>query len=291
MPAVTPALSPATPGIENYLLVGSDSREGSDPSDPDYANVGGVDTQPGQRSDTLMVLRYDTKNGSVSLMSVPRDLWARIGSGEKFDKINAAYRHGPDTVVRTVQRALNIPIHHYLEVNFQGFKTIVDAIHGVELCVDRASRDKHTGFYIGRHMCKTVNGTQALAFARSRHFEQKYKDEGWKMDATADIGRTARQRKFVASLLKSSARYVAEHPLDAASVMREAASALSVDSGLELVDLARKLRPVADGGTVSHALPVANDMVGNRSIVRLTADATPLLAWFAGTGPEPPPAG
>ena len=113
----------------------------------------------------------------------------------------------------------------------------------------------------------------------------------FRSDATADIGRTARQRKFVASLLKSSARYVAQHPLDAATVMREAASALSVDSGLELVDLARKLRPVADGGTVSHALPVANDMVGNRSIVRLTADATPLLAWFAGTGPEPPPAG
>ena len=115
VPDVTPALSPATPGIENYLLVGSDSREGSDPTDPDYANVGGVDTQPGQRSDTLMVLRYDTNNESVSLMSVPRDLWVRIGSGEKFDKINAAYRHGPDTVVRTVQRALNIPIHHYLE--------------------------------------------------------------------------------------------------------------------------------------------------------------------------------
>lgn len=288
VPAVAAALSPATPGIENYLLVGSDSRAGADPTDADYGNIGSESSQPGMRSDTLMILRYDTKTGGTALMSVPRDLWVRIGSGEKFDRINGAYKHGPDVVVRTVQRALNVPIHHYLEVDFQGFKRIVDAVHGVELCVDRESRDKTTGFHIGRKMCKTVNGTQALAYARSRHFEQKYKDEGWKMDATADIGRTARQRKFVTALLKSAARHVVENPLHAATVMREASGALSVDPGLDLVDLARKLRPVADGGAVSHALPVANDMVGGMSVVRLTADARPLLAWFAGTGPEPP---
>lgn len=286
--AVSAVLSPPTDGVENYLLVGSDSREGADPSDPDYANVGSADKNPGRRSDTLMVLRRDTRSGSVALMSVPRDLYVRIGSGEKLDRINSAYRSGPDAVVTTVQRALNIPIHHYLEIDFQGFKSIVNAVGGVEVCVDRASRDKSTGFFIGRRACKVVGGAQALAYARSRHFEQKYKDEGWKMDATADIGRTARQRKFVTALLKSAARHVVENPLHAATVMREASGALSVDPGLDLVDLARKLRPVADGGAVSHALPVANDMVGGMSVVRLTADATPLLAWFAGTGPEPP---
>lgn len=288
---VAPALSPATPGVENYLLVGSDTRETADPNDPDFENIGSADANPGKRSDTLMVLRYGTDDGSVSLMSVPRDLYVRIGTGEKYDRINSAYREGPDTVVRTVVRALNIPIHHYLEVDFQGFKAIVDAIHGVEVCVDRASRDKSTGFYIGRKACKVVDGTQALAYARSRHFEQKYKEGGWKMDPSADIGRTERQRKFVNSLLKSTARYVAEHPLDAANVMREATSAFSADAGLKLVDLARKLRPVADGGTLSFALPVANDMVGNRSVVRLENEAAPLLAFFAGTGPAPAPAG
>ena len=142
--AVVPALSPATPNVENYLLVGSDSRAGADPSDPDFANIGSENSQPGMRSDTLMVLRYDKNDGSVALMSVPRDLWVKLGNGERFDKVNAAYKLGPDVVVRTVQRALNIPIHHYLEVDFQGFKAIVDAIHGVEICVDRASRDRTT---------------------------------------------------------------------------------------------------------------------------------------------------
>ena len=285
--AVAPVLSPATPGVENYLLVGSDSRAGAEPGDPDYGNIGSADAQPGERSDTLMVLRHDQASGSVSLMSVPRDLWVRIGTGEKFDRINAAYRQGPDVVVRTVQRALNIPVHHYLEVDFQGFKAIVDAVDGVEICVDRASRDKSTGFYIGRKACKVVGGTQALAYARSRHFEQKFKDEGWKMDYTADIGRTERQRRFVTSLLKSAARYLAEHPLRAAEVMRSATSAFAVDPGLSLVDLARKLRPAAQGGAVSWALPVTNDMVEGRAVVRLTNDAAPLLAYFAGTGPPP----
>ena len=285
--SVVPALSPSTPGVENYLLVGSDSRAGVDPTDPDYANIGSENTQPGMRSDTLMVMRYDKSNGSVALMSVPRDLWVRLGNGERFDKVNAAYKLGPDVVVRTVQRALNIPIHHYMEVDFQGFKSIVDAIHGVEICVDRASRDRTTGFYIGRRACKIVNGTQALAYARSRHFEQKYKDSGWKMDPTADIGRTERQRKFVNSLIRSAARYVAEHPLQAAEVMRNATAAFSVDSGLKLVDLGRKLRPAADGGAVSWALPVTLDMIQGRSVVRLTNESAPLLAYFAGTGPAP----
>lgn len=288
VPSVVPALSPSTPGVENYLLVGSDSRAGVDPTDPDYANIGSENAQPGMRSDTLMVMRYDKADGSVALLSVPRDLWVRLGDGERFDKVNAAYKLGPDVVVRTVQRALNIPVHHYLEVDFQGFKAIVDAIHGVEICVDRASRDKSTGFYIGRRACKTVNGTQALAYARSRHFEQKFKDTGWKMDPTADIGRTERQRRFVSALIKSAARYVAEHPLQAAEVMRNATSAFSVDAGLKLVDLGRKLRPAAQGGAVSWALPVTLDMIDGRSVVRLTNDAAPLLAYFAGTGPAPP---
>lgn len=78
---VSAVLSPPTDGVENYLLVGSDSREGADPSDPDYANVGSADKNPGRRSDTLMVLRRDTRSGAVALMSVPRDLYVRIGSG------------------------------------------------------------------------------------------------------------------------------------------------------------------------------------------------------------------
>ena len=79
----TTALSPAHPDFENYLFVGSDSRAGSDPSDPDYNNVGAEGDIGGQRSDTLMVMHYVKATGTVSLLSIPRDLWVYIGDGDE----------------------------------------------------------------------------------------------------------------------------------------------------------------------------------------------------------------
>ena len=138
----TTALSPADAEFENYLFVGSDSRVGADPSDADYGNVGDAGDIGGQRSDTLMVLHYVKRTGTVSLMSIPRDLWVAIGNGENEQRINTAYQEGTDVLVRTVQRALNIPIHHYVEIDFQGFKRIVEAVGGVNVCVEYPSRDK-----------------------------------------------------------------------------------------------------------------------------------------------------
>ena len=142
------ALSPPDAEFENYLFVGSDSRVGADPGDPDYGNVGDAGDIGGQRSDTLMVLHYVKRTGTVSLMSIPRDLWVAIGNGKKEQRINTAYQEGTDVLVRTVQLALNIPIHHYVEIDFQGFKRIVDAVGGVNVCVEHPSRDKHTGLFM-----------------------------------------------------------------------------------------------------------------------------------------------
>lgn len=290
VPQVTPVLSPATDGVVNHLIVGSDSRSAADPNDPDFGSVGSEDATPGMRSDTLIVVRHDTKSGNIDLMSVPRDLWVKIGDSERFEKINAAYQRGPDVLVRTVQRALNIPIHHYLEINFGGFKQIVDAIGGVRICVNRASRDKATGFFIGRRACKLVDGTMALAYARSRYFEEKV-DGKWKIDGTGDVGRGQRQRAFMTALAKDAARYLAEHPLRAHEVFREMAGAVSVDERLDLVDFARTLRPLADGRAASHELPVNSGWAGDRFVFRLADESQGLLGWFAGVpGATPPPA-
>ena len=188
----TSALSAPDPLFENYLLVGSDSRAGADPTDADFNAVGAEEDIGGQRSDTLMVMHYVKKSGSVSLLSIPRDLWVAIGGGEDFQRINTAYQAGTDVLVHTVQSALGVPIHHYVEIDFQGFKKIVDAVGGVSVCVDYPSRDKHTGLFM-KPGCSTLDGVEALAFARSRFFEQKVDGE-WQIDGSSDIGRTARQR-------------------------------------------------------------------------------------------------
>ena len=286
VPAATPALSPPTDGVENFLLVGSDSRASADPNDPDYATMGSEAANPGMRSDTLILVRYDTKEKSVSMMSIPRDLRVRIGDTSRYGKINSAYQKGADVLIRTVQRALNVPVHHYVEINFAGFKQIVDAIGGVHICVAHASRDKQTGFYIGRKACKLQNGAQALAYARSRHFEEKI-DGQWRLEGTGDVGRGNRQRAFISMLAKDVVRYLARHPLNTHTVLESFSSAILVNEGLDLLDLGHKLRPMGDGSAKSYTLPVDSDMSTGSFVFRLANNAPPLLAFFAGLGPAP----
>ena len=278
-------LSPANDLFVNYLFVGSDSREGSDPSDPDFNAVGADGDFGGKRSDTLMVMHYVKKTGGISLISIPRDLWVKIGSGEKSQRINTAYQLGTDVLIRTVQGALNVPIHHYVEIDFQGFKGLVDAVGGVTLCVEYPSRDRHTGLFI-RAGCSSLDGVEALAFARSRFFESKI-DGDWKKDGTSDIGRTGRQRLFVTALLKSAIRHIADNPLSAGGVFAGAVDAVLVDEALDLVDFGRKMRPAASGNIGSFALPVYSDTIGGSSVLRLGKDAEAVLQFFAGIGPRP----
>ncbi|MEY3482958.1 MAG: hypothetical protein RLZ40_1001, partial [Actinomycetota bacterium] len=125
--SLTSTLAEPNDQFVNFLLVGSDSRAGADPSDPDFANVGGEGDVQGRRSDTLIVVNVEKSSGIISLLSIPRDLWVNIGDSDNTERINVAYREGAPVVVRTVTRALGIPIHHYLEIDFQGFKDLVDA--------------------------------------------------------------------------------------------------------------------------------------------------------------------
>ena len=287
---VGPALSPASEGFENFLLVGSDSRASADPTDSDFESIGTEEANPGVRADTMIVIRVDTQSESVSTMSVPRDLRVMIADSGRFAKVNSAYQRGPDILVRTVQGALNIPIHHYVEMDFSGFKEIVDAVGGVRICVDRASRDNATGFFLGKRGCKIQNGAQALSYARSRHFEEKI-DGRWQIDGTGDVGRGDRQRYFMSVLVKQAVRHLAEHPMQASNILASFASAVAVDDGLDLIDLARKLRPLADGAALSVALPVSSDMISGSFVFTLNNESKPVLDYFAGLGPLPAPVG
>lgn len=279
-------LSAPTDGVENYLLVGSDSRASVDPNSADFDSIGSEQENPGMRSDTMIIVSRNTKTGSLATMSIPRDLWVRMGDTSNHAKINAAYQRGADVLVRTVQRALNIPIHHYVDINFSGFKRIVDAIGGVRICVNHASRDEATGFYIGRKACKLQNGAQALAYARSRHFEEKI-DGRWREDGTGDVGRGARQRAFIATLARDAVNFLVRNPFESSRVLDSFAAAVSVDENLDLLDLAKKMRPLGDGSARSYSLPVSSNMQNGNFIFTLANDAQPVLAFFAGVGPAP----
>ena len=283
----TSALSAPSAGFENYLLVGSDSREGADPNDPDFLTMGNEGDVSGRRSDTLMVFHYDIATGAGALLSFPRDLWVRLGDGENTGRINTAYQEGTDVLVRTMQNNFNIPIHHYLEINFQGFKGLVDAIGGVEICVQYPSRDKNTGLFMTPG-CNNLGGVQALAFARSRYFETKIDNE-WKIDGSSDIGRGKRQRKFIAAMLNSGLSRVFSNPYTVSSAFAGVTGAIITDQNLDLTEFAKKMRPAAKGDISRYSLDVYSDSVAGNSILKLGEGSAPVLAFFGGLAPAPAP--
>lgn len=280
---VAPVLSPTNDVVENFLLVGSDSRASVDPNDPDYNVLGSASNTGCNCADSIMVLRYDKSNGGVSLLSLPRDLWVKIGDTRWTNRINTAYKNGPDVLVKTVQR-MGIPVHHYIEVNFDGFKDIVDAVGGVTICFDHPARDRHLGFKTAAG-CHTFNGVKALKYARSRHYYY-FENGEWNEDGTSDLGRTSRQRKFLSALISAAAKHMAEDPMRIPNVMDALSSSLLVDENTDLLEMGKKLKPVATG-VKSYGLAVNFDRVGDMSVVRLAQKAQAQLAYFAGTGPKP----
>ncbi len=273
--------------IENFLLVGSDSRAGADPSDPDFGGIGTDQGTGGQRSDTIMVMRLDRAASTASLLSLPRDLWVEIPALGRSNRINAAFSEGPDALVATVQQSLGIPVHHYLEVDFQGFKRLVEAIGGVEVCFLFPARDDHTGLLIEEPGCHNLGGVAALQYARSRYYEE-FRDGEWHVDGTADIGRMGRQQGFIDTAVHQAARATVGNPFRIGGVLGAVADSLRVDPSLDLPAVARRLRSAASAGLTTFALPVQPDEINGKSVLVLRGDAAlPLIAYFQGTGALP----
>ena len=280
-------LSPANPAVENFLLVGSDSREGADPTDPDFGGIGTASDVTGRRSDTIMVLRRDKVLGTASLLSIPRDLWVPIASTGQNNRINSAYSGGPGELVATVQQALGIPIQHYVEIDFQGFKAVVDAIGGVKLCFLSASRDTHTGLNVTEPGCPVLDGVQALAYARSRYFES-FVDGKWVIDGTADLGRIKRQQVFVNVALKTALDRIKGNPLVAGDVLVSSTSALRLDRDLDVLDAAAVLRKAFGTGLATFSLPVYGKDISGKAVLLLADSAEALLDYFRGNVSVPP---
>jgi LCP family protein required for cell wall assembly len=280
-------LSPPGGSVENFLLVGSDSRAGADPSDPDFGAIGGVDDVSGNRSDTIMVLRRDRNGGPASLLSLPRDLWVDIPGRDNPSRINAAYQDGPATLIRTVQQSLGIPIHHYVEIDFQGFKSLVDAIGGVQVCFWTPARDTHTGFFVETPGCHVLDGVQGLAYARSRYYET-YENDEWKPDPTSDLGRIKRQQQFINTALHAAIAKVKSNPLKAGDVLVTSTGALRIDSGLDVIAAAGAMREAVGDGLQTYSPPVYGKTINGNAVLLLGDGWQAFHDYFSGVSNTPP---
>ena len=287
--AVAPALSKADPGaeVETFLLVGSDTRAGADPSDVDFGSIGDDVNTDGRRSDTIMLLRHDRELGVASLLSLPRDLWLKIAGTNHRARINSAYSKGTNVLVDTIEEQLDIPINHYIEVDFQGFKELVDTVDGVPACFEYATRDKNTGLSVPDAGCFTLDGVQSLQYTRSRHF-QEFRDGQWTEDIRADLGRIARQQQFILAAVSKAQGRISENPFAIEELIGAAQSAVVVDPDLDVFQLASRFSDLSAEDIIAYDLPVRPDRIDGNDVLLLNEDeAQPIIDFFKGSGPAP----
>jgi LCP family protein required for cell wall assembly len=272
---------------ENYLLVGSDSRENVDPNDPNASAMGTTGDGDVHRSDTIIILRRE-RNGGAALLSLPRDLWVPIAGTDERGKINSAFNGGPTRLAQTISESLGIPVHHYVEIDFAGFQRLVDQMGGVEICTMVPAQDTQSGLQLDPG-CTNLDGSMALAYARSRYYEEWIDDE-WQRDGTADLGRIRRQQLFIRTAVDKLLATMESDPFKLGQLIDAGASAVKVDATLDPVRAAAAMRQAAAVGLVTYSLPVDFAEHGDQSALDLREDeAQPILDYFRGVTTTPPP--
>jgi LCP family protein required for cell wall assembly len=292
----------------NILLVGSDSRAFVDNST--QANAFGTQaSNGGQRSDVTMVARFDPKAKTVTLLSIPRDLWVDIPGNSSVagpNRINAAFDSGPDLLIQTIETDLGIPISHYIAVNFPGFSGMVDALGGVTMDFPTEVKDQFTGLDVTTTGCQVVNGTTALELVRSRHLF--YMNSGyWTSDGLSDFSRIQRQDAFFRAVLKKAGT-IGFDPIAINNFVSAAVTNLTIDDTLSKGDLItiandfKGLPPkhlftetlptigyVTDGGAdvLKEAQPFAQDMIDAFNKIGTTPPPTTTTTTTTTTPPVP----
>jgi LCP family protein required for cell wall assembly len=286
---------------QNYLLVGSDSREFV----ADAADEESFGTVAGARADTLMLVRVDPTARTVAMLSFPRDLYVAIAGTNSHNRINTAFENGPEQLIETIKQNFNVPIHHYAQVDFKGFKGLVDAVGGVTVYLPNPVRDwdttvrpaiNQTGLDIRDTGCVSLNGTQALAYVRSRHF-QYFENGRWHADLTGDFGRIKRQQDFVIIALREALSKnlfnVVRFNRLANVAINNAKISKSIDPR-DILDLGKSFHTLDPSVIQQYRLPVESYLgAGGASLVRIAPserdEAERILDIFRGVAPPAEP--
>lgn len=291
--AETPPPPPEDDGATDILLVGADSRtdmEGN-PLPPATLRKLRTESKSGVNTDTLIILRIPNDGGSPTGVSIPRDTWVDVPHGDK-DKINSVYgtakwramrrlreqgiterarleresdQAGRKALVGAVQEFTRVRVDHYAEVNLLGFYLLTEALGGVKVCLRQATWDPDSGANFAKGP-QVVSGGEALSFVRQR-----------KNLPRGDLDRIVRQQAFLASALNkvlSAGTLTSPRRLDRlAETLRRS---LVLDSDLDLLEFADKVRGVASGDITFVTIPVvditARSPDGQQSIVTVDVD-------------------
>jgi len=216
---------PAAGAGQNWLITGSDSRQGLTPEQEHQLATGPLSAAQGQRSDTILILHMPSNGGRPVLVSIPRDSYVPI-PGLGSSKINAAFdTGGPKLLAQTVQNVTGLYINHYMGIGFGGFVNVVDAVGGVRMCLPAPLVDPKAGLNLPAG-CQNLSGGQALGYVRTRNF------------ALSDLQREQDQRMFLKALLsKMTSTGTLINPFASVPAATGTVDSLTVDQGASLDDL------------------------------------------------------
>ena len=191
------------------------------------------------------------------MLSIPRDLVLNNVRPGQFYKIDAALADGPDQLVAAIEQNFGIPINHFVELNFDSFQNIVNALGGIKMDFPDPVYDNLSGLHITKAGCQLLNGFQALAVVRSRHLW--YKQGGqWLYDGNGDLSRIIRVHAFLRALGVAIQQRGLGNPLTDNALLGAVAPDLEIDSKLSLgdmVDLLRVFHSTNVGTAPEYTLP------------------------------------
>ena len=224
----------------NILVMGSDTRVGE-------GNAVDNQTGIGRRSDTTILLHISADRKQVYGVSLPRDALVTRPEcedadgnkvpGEDLQLFNTAFSVGGETcTVKMMEELTGIYIDHYISMDFNGFKEMVDAVHGVTVCIPEDVNDEQHNIFLEAGT-QELSGQDALNYVRERT----------ELSANADIGRMKRQQAFIASMInKVVSAGTLSRPKRVYDFVDAATGAITPDPGLaslgKLVKLAREFR-------------------------------------------------
>ena len=242
----------------NYLIVGSDTREGLSREEIKRLKVGGTDVAAGKRSDTMLLIHISKKRDKAAIISIPRDSYALIPEHNNsqgkvipaaYSKINSAYNWGgAPLLIETLESMSDLRIDHYVELNFVGFVRMVDALGGVEICTKKDINDpkSHLTLPAGTHV---LDGVDSLKFVRTRVF-----------DGLGDLGRMKRQQEFAGAMLrKATSAGVLLNPVKMVDFINSALDSVVTDEGLsqgDLLTLGKQLRNLSASNVRTLTIPL-----------------------------------
>ena len=242
----------------NYLIVGSDTREGLSREEIKRLKVGGTDVAAGKRSDTMLLIHISKKRDKAAIISIPRDSYALIPEHNNsqgklipaaYSKINSAYNWGgAPLLIETLESMSDLRIDHYVELNFVGFVRMVDAFGGVEICTKKDIDDpkSHLTLPAGTHV---LDGVDSLKFVRTRVF-----------DGLGDLGRMKRQQEFAGAMLrKATSAGVLLNPVKMVDFINSALDSVVTDEGLsqgDLLTLGKQLRNLSASNVRTLTIPL-----------------------------------